>query len=75
VYGFSKSDVDNISRKDLKRFKEDAKSRFSYTDEQIRELLQNGTLIEITEEDVHRVAMMRTKDSTINTAHAVKKED
>jgi hypothetical protein len=51
VYGFSKSDKDNISRKDLKRFKEDAKSRFSYTDEQIRELLQNGTLIEITEED------------------------
>jgi hypothetical protein len=51
VYGFSKSDKGNISRKDLKRFKEDAKNRLSYTDEQIRKLLQNGTLIEIIEED------------------------
>jgi hypothetical protein len=51
AYGFSKSDKDNISEKELKAFKEDAKNRLSYTDEQIRELLQNGTLIEITEED------------------------
>jgi hypothetical protein len=75
VYGFSKSDVDNISRKDLKRFKEDAKLQFSFTEEQIEARLKNGIFIEITEDDVHRVAMMRTKGSTINTAHAVKKED
>jgi len=50
-YGFSKNDKGNISEKDLKRFKEDAKSRLSYTDEQIRELVQNGTLIEIIEEE------------------------
>jgi len=49
-YGFSKNDRGNISSKELKRFKEDAKSRLSYTDEQIRELVQNGTLIEIIEE-------------------------
>jgi hypothetical protein len=51
VYGFSKNDMDNISAKDLKRFKLDAKSRLSYTDEQIRELVQNGFLIEIIEEE------------------------
>ena len=50
-YGFSKNDRGNISSKELKRFKEDAKSRLSYTDEQIRELVQNGTLIEIIEEE------------------------
>jgi len=50
-YGFSKNDKGNISKKELKRFKEDAKSRLSYTDEQIRELVQNGTLIEIIEEE------------------------
>jgi hypothetical protein len=76
AYGFSKSDMDNISEKDLKRFKVDAKKRFSLTDEEIEDRLRNGILIEIIEEDVHRVAMKRTKGSTINaTAHAVKKED
>jgi hypothetical protein len=50
-YGFSKNDKGNISRKELKRFKRDAKNRLSYTDEQIRELVQNGTLIEIIEEE------------------------
>jgi hypothetical protein len=51
VYGFPKSDRDNINKKELKRFKEDAKSRLSFTDEQIRELLQNRSFIEIIEED------------------------
>jgi hypothetical protein len=49
-YGFSKNDRGSISEKDLKRFKLDAKSRLSYTDEQIMELVKNGTLIEIIEE-------------------------
>ena len=75
-YGFSKNDRGNISRKELKRFKEDAKMQFSFTEEQIEARLRNGIYIEITEEDVHRVAMKRTEGSTINvTAHAVKKED
>jgi hypothetical protein len=50
-YGFSKNDKGNISKKELKRFKEDAKSRHSYTDEQIRKKKKNGTLIEIIEEE------------------------
>ena len=49
-YGFSKNDRGNISRKELKRFKEDAKKRLSLTDEQIEARLLNGTLIEIKEE-------------------------
>ena len=70
-YGFSKNDRGNISEKDLRRFKEDAKDLFSYTDEEIKKYLRNGSLIEITKEDVHRVAM----NSVNITAHAVKKED
>ena len=74
-YGFSKNDRDNISRKELKRFKEDAKIRLSFTDEEIEFHLRKGTFIEIKEE-VHRVAMKRTEGSTINaTAHAVKTEE
>jgi len=50
-YGFSKNDQGNISRKELKRFKEDAKIQFSFTEEQIEARLRNGIFIEITEED------------------------
>jgi len=49
-YGFSKNDRDNISRKELKRFKRDAKAQFLLTDEQIEAYLRNGSLIEITKE-------------------------
>jgi hypothetical protein len=48
AYGFSKSDMDNISRKDLKAFKEDAKEDFGLTDAEIKTWLDRGTLIEIT---------------------------
>jgi hypothetical protein len=51
AYGFSKNDRGNISEKDLKRFKEDAKLQFSFTEEQIEARLRNGIFIEITEED------------------------
>jgi hypothetical protein len=50
-YGFSKNDKGNISRKELKGFKEDAKRQLSFTEEQIRIALQKGTLIEIIEEE------------------------
>ena len=54
----------------MKAFKEDAKEDFELTDAEIKAWLDRGTLIEITEEGVHRVAM-----NSINiTAHAVKKE-
>jgi hypothetical protein len=51
TYGFSKSDKDNISQKELKMFKLDAKKRLSFTDEKIMARLRDGSLIEITEED------------------------
>jgi hypothetical protein len=50
-YGFSKNDRGNISRKELKRFKEDAKEQFLLTDEQIDARLRNGIFIEITKEE------------------------
>jgi hypothetical protein len=50
-YGFSKNDRGNISRKELKRFKEDAKIQFSFTEEQIEARLRNGIFIEIKEEE------------------------
>jgi hypothetical protein len=51
VYGFSKSDMDNISEKELKRFKLDAKKRFLLTDEQVEAYMKNRIFIEITEEE------------------------
>jgi len=50
-YGFSKNDRGNISEKELKRFKRDAKNQFLLTDEQIEVRLRNGTFIEIIEEE------------------------
>jgi hypothetical protein len=49
-YGFSKNDRGNISEKELKGFKEDAKIRLSLTDEEIEARLRNGILIEIKED-------------------------
>jgi hypothetical protein len=51
VYGFSKSDRDNINEKELKRFKLDAEKRFLLTDEQIDAYLKNRIFIEIKEEE------------------------
>jgi hypothetical protein len=50
-YGFSKNDRGNISEKELKGFKRDAKNQFLLTDEQIEVRLRNGTFIEIIEEE------------------------
>jgi len=47
VYGFSKADRDNITEKELKAFKLDAKEDFALTDAQIQAWLDRGTLIEI----------------------------
>ena len=46
-YAFAKSDRGNISEKDLRDFKKDAKTYLSRTDEQIRDLLRKRDLIEI----------------------------
>ena len=50
VYGFAKSDRDNIDERELRAFKIDAKDQFALTDEQITARLKNGTLIEVLEE-------------------------
>jgi len=50
VYGFTKSDRNNIDEKELRAFKIDAKDQFALTDEQIAARLKNGTLIEVLEE-------------------------
>jgi len=47
VYGFKKSDRENIDRGELRGFKDDAKTDLSLTDEQINVRLRRGTLIEI----------------------------
>jgi len=47
VYGFAKSDKGNIDRKELRAFKKDAIYDFSLTDEQIRDRIKKGTLIEV----------------------------
>ena len=47
VYGFAKSDRDNIDEGELRAFKKDAKYDLSLTDEQIRDHIKKGTLIEI----------------------------
>jgi len=49
-FGFSKNDQDNISQKELRAFREDAKEDFLLTDEQIDVRLKRGTFIEIIEE-------------------------
>jgi hypothetical protein len=47
VYGFAKSDRNNISNDELLDFKDGAKDAFALTGEQIEARLKIGTLIEI----------------------------
>ena len=47
VYGFTKSDRENIDEGELRAFKVDARDQFSLTDEQIRARLKKGTLVEV----------------------------
>jgi len=47
VYGFAKSDRDNITEKELQAFKERAKDSFSLTDIQLGERMKQRTLIEV----------------------------
>jgi hypothetical protein len=49
IYGFGKSDMDNISQKELAKLKKQAKNRFSMTEAQIEEALEIGILNEIGE--------------------------
>jgi hypothetical protein len=47
VYGFAKSDRDNIDKGELQVFKYRSKDSFSLTEEQIDDRLKKGTLIEV----------------------------
>jgi len=47
-YGFAKANRGNISEKELKILKRQAKKHFAQSDEQIHRQLINGTLLEIT---------------------------
>ena len=47
MYGFTKSERDNISEKELRNFKETAKDFFSLTIEQLEKRIKHGQLIEL----------------------------
>jgi hypothetical protein len=47
VYGFAKSDRGNISRKEIRQFKETAKDWLALTDKQLDELIKMGKYQEI----------------------------
>jgi hypothetical protein len=47
VYGFAKSDRENINEGDLRVYKKRAKKVFSFTDEEIRVRLKNRSFIEV----------------------------
>jgi hypothetical protein len=47
VYGFAKSEKDNISEKELRNMKRAAKKYFSMTSDQLRERVENGQLFEL----------------------------
>jgi hypothetical protein len=47
VYGFAKSDLDNMEDKLLRKFKNTAKDLFSFTDKQIDELAKIGDIEEV----------------------------
>ena len=47
AYGFPKSKINNISKKDLKAYKEQAKDFFNLTEEQINASVKEQALIEI----------------------------
>jgi hypothetical protein len=47
MYGFAKSDRDNIEDDELKTFKWMAKDRFTLNEEQIKAELEAGKLVEI----------------------------
>jgi len=53
VYGFAKSDKDNIDKGDLRVFKERAKDAFSTTDGEIKNQLRKRELIEVLLEARH----------------------
>ena len=53
VYGFAKSELDNITDDDLVGFRKIAGKRLSENEEAIRRHIESGALLEITQETQH----------------------
>lgn len=49
VHGFAKNDQGNINKNEMKAFKKLASELLSYRDDEIRDVLKNGTLVEVKE--------------------------
>jgi len=47
VYGFAKSESDNINEKELRKYRKLAKDYFLMTVEQLEEMIKHGQLIEL----------------------------
>jgi hypothetical protein len=47
TFGFAKSDIDNITEKDMRYLKYTAKEDLGMTEEQIKERLKDGSFLEI----------------------------
>ena len=47
VFGYSKNERANITSEELEMAREFAKEVFNYSDEELEDLLENGTLIEV----------------------------
>lgn len=47
VYGFAKSDLGNIDKKEVETFKKAAKELLSLSDEQLQNLIKNRALVEL----------------------------
>jgi len=53
VYGFAKSNRDNVARNEIKEFKKLAKILFDMSDAQLELMLQNGDLDELHNKGGH----------------------
>ncbi len=47
VYGFAKSDRDNIRRDELKAFRRLADEMLAYDDKALKTAMKNGTIVEV----------------------------
>ena len=55
VFGFPKSKLGNISEKDLKGYKEQAKDNLGMPEERLNQWLKNKTLFEILQEEENEI--------------------
>ena len=51
MFGFAKSDQDNLSKREQEEYRDAAKPYLGLTDKQISEMLKKGSLIEVKKDD------------------------